>query len=173
MTDYADISFVQRANAVKDRGERWSRRRLILSSEDAGPLAADVHPSVDMVVSAGNIGMFGYTLGSQVHVVDLRGLADPLASRLRLARRERPGHEKMLPDAWVLARFTDPKIGQEETVELRAARDAVETGAVLSLLHAIEEPLTTQRFFRNLTQAWGFHKLRIDPNPSCAKTRPF
>ena len=107
-----------------------------------------------MVVSAGNIGMFGYTLGSQVHVVDLRGLADPLASRLRLARRERPGHEKMLPDAWVLARFTDPKIGQEETVELRAARDAVETGAVLSLLHAIEEPLTTQRFFRNLTQAW-------------------
>ncbi len=173
LTDYADISFVQRANAVKDRGERWSRRRLILSSEDAGPLAADVHPSVDMVVSAGNIGMFGYTLGSQVHVVDLRGLADPLASRLRLARRERPGHEKMLPDAWVLARFTDPKIGQEETVELRAARDAVETGAVLSLLHAIEEPLTTQRFFRNLTQAWGFHKLRIDPNPSCAKTRPF
>ena len=44
----------------------------------------------------------------QLYVQDLLGLADPVTAHYRLAgNRGRPGHEKWLPDAWIIARFGD------------------------------------------------------------------
>jgi len=58
------------------------------------------------VVLARSIGLLGYAAGREVHVVDRRGLGDPVAARLRLDQRGRPGHEKMLDYTWTIARFS-------------------------------------------------------------------
>ena len=55
------------------------------------------------------IGMVSYAAGPELRVVDRYGLADPIASRLRLEQRGRPGHEKEMDHAWAIARFSDPE----------------------------------------------------------------
>ena len=166
-TDYVASIWFRRAIFFRDRAERWSRSLVVLDGSqvtDAGPLAAGVDSAVGLVVAAGNIGIQGYVSGSKVHMVDPLGLADPLASRLRLDERGRPGHEKYLPNVWARARFTERQRGYAEAPSLRAAREVLSIGVVASLLRVIEEPLTARRFFQNLSVAWRFHRLRIDPN---------
>ena len=62
-----------------------------------------------VVFSVKNIGLLGYAAGPRVHIVDQLGLADPIAARIKLDSRGRPGHEKDLPGEWVVARFTAPE----------------------------------------------------------------
>ncbi|MDQ1460991.1 MAG: arabinofuranosyltransferase, partial [Actinomycetota bacterium] len=57
-------------------------------------------------IASGGIGVVSYALGPRVSVLDLNGLADPIASHLQLVRRGYPGHEKLLPAPWVAALVT-------------------------------------------------------------------
>ena len=59
-------------------------------------------------IEIGNLGATGALVPTDVLIVDPSGLADPLAARVRLFERGRPGHEKALPAVWVTARFADP-----------------------------------------------------------------
>lgn len=144
-----------------------------------------VHPEIHSVIDTANIGVSGYTAGPGVHVLDRYGLADPIASHLRLENRDRrAGHEKILPDAWVLARFTEvsatplrirmqpdgtrrvdlssPATGDAAPRrETAAARAALACGDLAELVAAVEEPMSVARFLRNMRLAWRLHRLRI------------
>jgi arabinofuranosyltransferase len=116
---------------------------------------------------AHNVGLAGVAAGRRVHVVDTYGLADPLAGRLLLSERGRPGHEKRLPVAWVIARFSEPAAG--EPADVASARRALACGEPARLHDAVTGPLTFGRFLRNLRDAWSFHDLRIPDDPATAE----
>lgn len=149
------------------------RRSLILVNgpwAGAMPLAPGVDRRIALVAVRSNIGLTGYLSGSRVHLVDRLGLADPIAGRLRLTTRGRPGHEKILPDTWVIARFAAPQaVASEPDVE--AARQALACGDLASLLGAIEQPLTLGRFARNIGLAWTQRDLRAPADPHAARAR--
>ena len=115
-----------------------------------------------------NIGFVGLAAGPDVHVVDLHGLADPVGARLRLAERGRPGHEKLLANAWVTARWPH-WTGQADAAEVAAARAALQCGALSTLRAAIEDPLTFDRFLSNVKGAAQLTALRIAPEPQAAQ----
>jgi arabinofuranosyltransferase len=131
------------------------------------PEPLDPEVATEVVAVRNNIGLTGYAAGPRVHVVDRLGLADPIASRLRLARRGRPGHEKELPDAWVVARF-GPQT-PEEGEDVAAARAAMGCGDLGALLPAMEAPLTAARFEENLGAAWRLTALRFPADPPAAR----
>lgn len=117
------------------------------------------------------LGVSAFVAGTRVHVVDRLGLADPLASRLRLVQRDRPGHEKFLPDPWILARFADARaLAQSPSGrEAEDARQALGCGDLGELMHAITEPLTLDRFLKNIALAPRLSALRFDQAPSAAR----
>jgi len=151
------------------------RRVLLLGNESAvlpaAPPAVPLAPWVMASVAAGryNIGWRGYTAGPRVHLVDRHGITDPLAARLRLERRGRPGHEKSLSDEWIVARFADPAAplprSGPSAPAVVAGRAALACGDLRELREAVEAPLTGDRFRRNITVAWRLHRLTVPGDP--------
>jgi arabinofuranosyltransferase len=164
--DYGWTPLVRSGLAMRDRG-----RVLVIDTRPAEelPLADSVPRSTRAVVALGNVGILGYVAGAGVHVVDRVGLADPIASRLRLAERGRPGHEKLLPEAWIAARFADRHAAALAYPEAVAAAEALGCRELAALLQAVEGPLTARRFVENLRLAWTLRGLRIPPDPATAR----
>ncbi len=127
------------------------------------PVAADLDPRVQAVVTATAIGIVGYQLPLDYHLVDQLGLADPVAARVELKERARPGHEKDLFNSWVVARFAAPV--PDEDVSVKAARRALACGDLAELQEATRGPLTVHGFFTNVRRAYALQKLRIPPDP--------
>lgn len=154
-------------------GQAWhdlarSRPRVLIIDAEQYPLAPAVDANIAVVALAWNVGLAGYAAGIDVHIADRLGLGDPIASRLRLEERGRPGHEKELPPVWTLARFSTADGSAGDTNEVAAARTALACGEVEALLDAIEEPMSAGRFVDNLFMAWSLHDLRIPPDPATA-----
>ena len=197
LADYDAAAWKQRGDAFRRLAER--ERALVLESEEEtanaagrGQHAPALRPlaewvPVQVAADSKNIGLFGHAAGPHVHVVDRLGLADPIASRLRLDRRGRPGHEKELPDAWIVARFAPaesssgggggPSQARQAGAELgiesgpeqirdevQAGRAALRCGDLAELLAAIEAPLSLERFGRNVRLAWRLSVLRLPAN---------
>lgn len=120
-----------------------------------------------LVVMQTAMGMQGLLFGPHTHLVDRVGLASPLASRLELARRGRPGHEKSLSSPWMIGRFAAPQ--EEEDPRVMAARQALECGALKDLMDATNAPMSFGRFAKNLGAAFRFHTLRIPTDPLAAR----
>ncbi len=148
--------------------------RLLLLAEGFGiGLAPDVTASV--VAWRVTIGLYGYAAGTEVFVADSLGLADPIGGRLRLEERSgRPGHEKELDAAWVLARFGEPSFVDLLLADLpepdfaeavAAAREALDCDGPKRLVEAVSQPLTGKRFLRNLLESFRLHTLRIPGSP--------
>lgn len=175
LTDYGQIPWTQDALAL--RRLAGERRALVLGEWWDPPretaLAAWV--VADVVAGRRNVGVAGYAAGPRVHLVDRYGLGDPLAGRLRLDQRRRPGHEKELSDAWIVARFADPAAplppGGPPPDAVSAARTALGCEPLRKLLRAVEAPLTGPHFLRNLASAWQLHRLVIPADPREAATR--
>ena len=127
------------------------------------PLKADAFKRAIGVAARIPIGMAGMVLGPEVHLVDRVGLADPLGARFLLERRGRPGHEKIMSDVWLYARFTEPR--EREPKSLRAARRALSCEPMSALFKAIMEPLTLARFIENIALAPRLHRLRYPSDP--------
>jgi arabinofuranosyltransferase len=132
-------------------------------------LAPAVPGPVRLVAGLSHVGVLGYVAGADVHIVDRLGLADPIASRLVLSQRGRPGHEKTLPDAWIVARFGNLGIVADAFRAGPAAAAALGCGDLAHLLRAVEDPLTVSRFLENMREAWTFHRLRIPADPTAAR----
>jgi arabinofuranosyltransferase len=118
-----------------------------------------------------NVGMFGFAASREVQVVDLHGLGDPLAARLRLVRRDRAGHEKLLPNEWVVARFADPARASAPVVTsaaTAAAERALACGDLARLLQAIREPMSFGRAISNIGFSFTATTLRFSAEPSTA-----
>jgi arabinofuranosyltransferase len=172
LEDYERVPFTYDGRALHRLA--LTRRALLL-----GDIAADKPPpsevalapwvATQIVASRPNVGLLGYAAGARVHVVDRFGLGDPLAGRLRIERRSRPGHEKWLTDAWIIARFADsaaqlPRNAAPPWV-IDAARSALACPPLAELLEAIGSPLTPARFFRNVGVAWRLRSLSIPSDP--------
>ena len=75
-----------------------------------------VRRSVRLPVAAlGGIGLTGYSIGPELHIIDTFGLASTLAAHMNAMPpradsliESKPGHEKPLPSAWVAALVTPP-----------------------------------------------------------------
>ena len=151
-------------------GRAWRARadagaRVLIVDTAEYPLLATVPPDVQVVALAFNAGLAGYAAGLEVHVADRFGLADPIASRLRLAERSRPGHEKQLPPAWAIARFSDATPDTSVT----AAREALACGELRAILTAVSEPLSLDRFLSNVKLAWTTRGFRVQSDPAAAR----
>lgn len=156
-------------------GLAWKARadmgtRVLIIDDRQYALNASVDQRVDVAALAHNIGLAGVAAGDQVHLVDVNGLADPFASRLKLTERGRPGHEKTLPVSWVVARFAAAEVMDGDPSVL-AARRALECGQLKELQQAVRDPLTLDRFFANIVSSWLLHDLRIPADPADAVSR--
>ena len=167
--DYAGARYAALGRRI--RAEAVAGRRLLVAGPHTLPLASEVrHPAVVQVYS---LGIVGATAGPEVAVLDSLGLADPVAARLRLHARGRPGHEKSLPAEWVIARYAAAGGERDRRVELAAvlmARRALACGDLKVLEEAVQGPLTVSRFLENLRRAWHLTSLRIDLGHSAAGT---
>jgi arabinofuranosyltransferase len=142
------------------------------------------------------IGTESYELGTNVHYLDLLGLADPLTAHLALYKRgELAGHEKPLPTPWIAALLTadgsspsqlaslqheepsdfTPLIpavtGHQLQIETAWARAALSCTTIHDLEYSPSRPLTVRLFFSNIVHSVSRTELRIPPNPEIAYHR--
>ena len=114
-----------------------------------------------------NMGIAGFIAGEKIHIFDRLGLADPIASRLEIKERGRPGHEKDMPAEWVIARlegyFNDPKVNY--------AKKAMECGNLKDYLDGIKGRLNLKKFLKNIFIAIKTVKMRIPVDPYEAMQR--
>ena len=162
--------------AAYERGERGTI-----------PLLGDhVYPTGDrrrLVVELGSIGLAGYRSGIDVHVIDIGGLGEPLASRAEAHPNRPAGHRKEVDGEWYTARFGVPTVEPsqarrfgvrrrpQDDQKVAAARRALRCHPVSDLLTAIEAPLTPGRFLSNIWHSPGYTRLRIAADPRVAARR--
>ena len=124
--------------------------------------------------AAHNLGVTGFVAGPSIHIVDPTGLADPLASRLRLTARGRPGHEKPLPLPWLIARFGEPGAAVPDGISppaVEAARRALHCQPLQELQAATSQRLTISRFMSNVRLSIRLRNFRFPADPSAAETQ--
>jgi arabinofuranosyltransferase len=169
LVDYLDLPAGWVSQGLELREQAATGTRRLLANGFAYPLAPGVRPDVRLVAAFWNVGALGYAAGLDVHLVDRLGLTDPIAARLRLDLRGRPGHEKALDDAWTIARYAAPASRPPEPPAVTAAREALRCGDLAVLQEAIETPLTAARFWANLSLSGRLTRLRLSPDPERAR----
>ena len=157
---------------TSDRNRFGERSRHPVPLEGVAPRPGSRSP---VVVRTGSIGRIGFAAGPRVHIVDRNGLADPMAARLRLPRQRppRPGHEKSLPEEWVLARFAVPtsEAGRRMLArrpDVRAARRALACPPLRELSAVTTAPMDAGRFLGNVAYAVRERSLRFWPDAPAA-----
>jgi arabinofuranosyltransferase len=186
LEDYSRFAWEQQGADVRRRAARGERTVTFKGpNEDLPsiPLEAPARTDlpVHMVAAADNVGVFGYAAGRDVWVVDRLGLGDPLAARIKLYGRNRPGHEKLMPVQWVLARFADPAQTSSDGW-VNSARHALDcsvwwwdgTGVhredkLRPLLDAVSKPITPGRFISNVKFSLSGANFRFPGNPPTAE----
>ena len=140
------------------------RNGELIPSRDEYPLAEHIaNRGIVFSVLRVAMGIKGMVLGKRAHLVDKVGLADPVAARLELKNRGRPGHEKSLENAWYVARMA-AKTNRED-VRVTAAREAMRCGSLGTLLRSIGGPLSFGEFIKNIYRSVALHGLTIPANP--------
>ncbi|HSA50805.1 MAG TPA: hypothetical protein VLH10_11950 [Yinghuangia sp.] len=123
-----------------------------------------------------NLGMSGAAMPLNGRSIDLLGLASPLAAHLKLEGRGRPGHEKSLDIAWLIAIYAPPQavlpagIDPERVAKARYALTCGDEnrGALKELHDSVSEPMSWSRFWKNLTGSWERTSFRVSNNPEDA-----
>jgi arabinofuranosyltransferase len=183
--DYDRFQWEQAGSAVRARAARGERSLTFAGPNDTEAAALPDIPArpglpVHMVAAVQNVGLYGYAAGTDAWVVDRLGLGDPIAARIELGARGRPGHEKLLPPQWVIARFGAPDAYQGDAF-VADARKALgcsvwrwdgtglhREAPIRQTLDAVSQPLTPGRFVSNLKLAATGDKLRFPPDPPIA-----
>ncbi len=118
------------------------------------------------VLTLGSIGVPAYDAGRRVFVVDIGGLAEPLAARTAPVPGRPAGHRKQIDYAWYDARFgattSDPKDA--------AARRALTCGPIPGLLDALDAKMSVGRFFSNIWHSASYTTLHIPSDPGRRRT---
>jgi arabinofuranosyltransferase len=129
-------------------------------------------PAVDtnaFVLTLGSIGVPAYDAGRRIWVVDIGGLAEPLAARTAPVPDRPAGHRKQIDEAWYDARFGAAMATSNPTDD--AARRALACGPVRGLLDAVDAKMTFGRFFSNIWHSAGYTTLRIPTDPTAAEQK--
>jgi arabinofuranosyltransferase len=173
LDDYLPNNGSARAGARVARWADAGRRGLLLDPSAHARSLVPLRPGVGarIVVSAPALGLFGYAAGDQVKVVDNHGLASPLAAHQQVDARGRPGHEKDLQDAWVLAEFADRRAALPAGIarsEVVAAQRALSCDPLRSLIDQSTRTLTVRTALDNVDQAMTSFSYRFAPDPIAA-----
>jgi arabinofuranosyltransferase len=144
-----------------------------IGSAIRGP--ASSHLPFTLVVNLPAIGVIGYLAGPKVYVFDSYSLANPIGSHTVITHHARPGHEKYIGPAWMVARFGVPgatigvgKGDQLAPAQIRSARRALACAPLSSYLQAITSPLTPSRFFSDMAHSFGYSTFSFSAQPSQA-----
>ena len=106
------------------------------------------------------VGVPSYAWGTDVYVLDLMSLAQPVGSHIEETVGRRPGHQKPVPLPWIVADVTEASAAEPRDVA--AARRALECGDLGRYLDDIREPLTPKRFATNLLDSVGNTLFRVE-----------
>jgi len=120
-----------------------------------------------LVVVFGSIGVPAYHAGADVWVVDIGGLAEPIASRTDVTPGAPAGHRKQVAAGWYAARFAE----HPHSPKARAALRALRCGELAELMDAIEGPVTPSGFLGNVFKSVGFTRLHIPRDPREAEAK--
>jgi arabinofuranosyltransferase len=153
--------------------------RPMLSDYGEGfyPMRADVGARVAEMWSY--LGTQGAVAPLDEITLDAYTLSYPLGSHMGITMRGRPGHEKRVPDFWVVADYGDgtaqfvgavPTEPDQTTFvqDVTTAREALSCGKLAELQHAVRDPMSVSRFWRNLTGAVSRTSLRFPEDPNAA-----
>jgi arabinofuranosyltransferase len=127
-------------------------------------------PSLDpnaFVLTLGSIGVPAYDAGRRIWVIDIGGLAEPLAARTAPVPGRPAGHRKQVDDAWYDARFGTPATSTSPADI--AARHALQCGPIPGLLSAVDAKLTPGRFLSNIWHSFSYTRLRVPADPEVAE----
>lgn len=117
-----------------------------------------------------NLGMVSANSGLDVRVLDDVGLATPLAARQPRLEGGRVGHNKALPAHWKFADTAVPADAAPWGVDkqkMLQARAALRTPEIAELLATSREPMSLQRFTKNLKFAvTGGRTLQVSEDPA-------
>lgn len=176
--DYARFSWYQSAlrDALEIEGA-LPEASLWLPTGPRTELATWVQKSeVRGAVVRTAIGIAGFAMGPEIHIIDRLGLSDPVGSRIRIEKRSRPGHEKQLSTNWILQRFSEPHRKRKETTAARhelvqrKETHLLELESDCRLLSELNEatqaPLSLELLARNIGRAFRLTRLRLPPDPS-------
>ncbi|WP_010539905.1 flagellar motor control protein ZomB [Dietzia alimentaria] len=118
-----------------------------------------------------NLGMTSMNLPLDVDVYDTVGLAAPLAAHTDRMEDGRIGHDKFLPYDWVLAHtgvVEDPTNFPRwiDVNWVNQAEVALQCPATQALIESYSAPLTLERRWSNLVNAFSFAEYRINRIPA-------
>jgi arabinofuranosyltransferase len=118
-----------------------------------------------------NLGVAGALAPLDARVTDTVGLANPLAAHTTIIPDGRVGHDKNLPRAWYIAASgaQPPDDRAADPGDVAAARRALRCPALVELDASVRAPLTTARFWANLTGAYDRTLLRFPRDPVLAE----
>ena len=118
-----------------------------------------------------NLGMTSMNLPLDVKVYDTVGLAAPLAAHTDRMEDARIGHDKFLPFDWVLAAtgvIEDP-VNFPRWIDVNwvnQAQVALQCPATQALIDSYSAPLTLERRWSNVVNAFSFAEYRINRIPA-------
>jgi arabinofuranosyltransferase len=169
-------AYTGRVRAAQRRGDDEVVLQVVPVSPST-PLEVLAPSAGGLVFSVGNAGFYGDAAGVQVVVVDGFGLTDPIASHIRPGAPGRPGHEKVFPAWYLLARYGAPELaeaqlpGAPDPTLVAASRQALRCGAAAELIRATSGPLTLHQFLSNLVHAPAMTSFRIPVDPVQARAQ--
>lgn len=167
-------NYVERVNRLSADGEDLIVLQVtpVTPDSDLDVLA----PSAGgLVFSVGNAGFYGYASDLDVFVLDGLGLTDAVNSHIEAGPPGRPGHEKVYPSWYLLARYGSPDLAERQVEGLpavdmvAASRAALACGDLAELVEATTAPMTWERFTDNLLGARERTALRIPIDPFAAE----
>ncbi|NUU22032.1 MAG: hypothetical protein HOV68_11050 [Streptomycetaceae bacterium] len=150
-------------------------RAFGLPVDFAMPLKPELDYPVGLVI--GRLGVGGAAVPLDGIVVDLWGLSSAVGAHIEQTNFDAAGHQKLLPPAWNIALYVDPKAYARIPAnfatqqEINAARHTLECGDVKELVESVTEPMSFDRFWKNLTGAFDRTKLRIPSDPIKAEQK--
>lgn len=161
----ADVGYQLTRRAAQDLADGRSYFVDITKPDDELP----THDGNGVYVVINSLGIAGVGAGLEVTMVDPPSLGDPIGSRLVLPpdAQYRVGHAYK-PVVWAMARYTAADVHPDDQA-LNDARATLACGDIPTLLAAISEPLTVQRFLTNLALAPKLTMLRIPVDPAQAR----
>jgi arabinofuranosyltransferase len=129
------------------------------------PYRTPTEPGSGVSAFIDGIGVAGARAGTDVHVIDLHGLAHPLASRMPIQRpRVLPGHERVLPLPWALAEAR--ALDDDPASAASLARLARACPPASDVLDAVRGPVGEGGFLANLGQALRLSRLEVPSDPA-------
>lgn len=146
------------------------RRILVLPDGTQVPLRPDLPASFALAWPA--LGINGVVTPLDDDAVDPMGLGYPLAAHLQITGDGRPGHDRWIPDVWIIADYGDPTAPAPKGIDptdLAAARHALSCGALAQLQASARAPMSFGRFMQNLLNSVTDTSVSFPADPVAAE----